>query len=170
MNHRKIPSQDLKLPEDLRGSLRDTLGVLVEGELPFEYQKGRPLIAVGDVVTDTLVHQNVIPDVAMVDGMTRRGVYESKMDYPFKIVRLKNSTGTISKDAWNVIQDAINETEPVLIDVDGEEDLLSIPSIILCPDGGTVIYGIPSKGMVVNLVDDTKKEECWNVIDKMKEL
>ncbi len=170
MSLSKFPTKSLKLPEDMRNNLRVTLGTVVEGELPSKYHDNRPIISVGDVVTDTLVKQDLIPDVAMVDGKTRRGIYDSTQDYPFKIVELVNPMGIISKEVWNAIEAAINEPEPILIDVDGEEDLLSIPSIILCPNGGTVIYGIPSKGMVVNVVDDVKKEVCWKVIEKMIEV
>lgn len=165
-----IPDTDLKLPQDMRGILRDNLDDIISGDLPQRYLDNKPIITVGDVVTDILVKQGIIPDVAIVDGKTQRGIYKTVSELRIQRVEIENPTGMITKDAWKAIEKAISDPEPVLIHVDGEEDLLSIPSIILCPEGGTVIYGIPSKGMVVNVVDDVKKEICLTVIDKMIEV
>ncbi|MFW6375717.1 MAG: GTP-dependent dephospho-CoA kinase family protein [Thermoplasmatota archaeon] len=167
MNTSIIPDHDLKLPEDNREELKQTLGPVVSGELPEKYINRTPIIAVGDVVSDILIEQGVTPDVCIYDGITRRGDYESKQDRPEKTLNIKNPAGMIKQGAWEVIQEAINIKEPVSIEVDGEEDLLSLVSIALCPEGGIVIYGIPSKGMVINEVDSEIKPKALEVINKM---
>ncbi|MFP4050496.1 MAG: GTP-dependent dephospho-CoA kinase family protein [Thermoplasmata archaeon] len=163
----KIPDNDLTLPEDNRDELKQTLGPIVSGELPEEYTDKKPIIAVGDVVTDILIKQGITPDVCIYDGITRRGNYDKKQKRPEKTLNIKNPAGMITKESWKVIQEAINIKEPVSIEVDGEEDLLSLVSIALCPEGGIVIYGIPSKGMVINEVDSEIKRKALEVINKM---
>ncbi len=155
------------LREENRGDLRIELGKVVTGDLPTEYASKRPIVAVGDVVTEVLYRQGVTPDVGVIDNKTRRGDYTHEIRYPGKKVRVVNPPGMITRDAWDAIRDALNTPEPVLVMVDGEEDLLSIISIMLCPEGGIVIYGIPSKGMIINLVDQEKKEKCQQAINNM---
>lgn len=167
---RESPSIDLEVPENLRERLKDTLGPVISGDLPSEYLNNRPLIAVGDVVTERLHLQGVIPDVSIIDEKTRRGPHEADESYEEETMRVKNPSGIIAKEAWSTLERALNRDEPVLIIVDGEEDLLSLVSIALCPEGGTVIYGIPAEGMVINVVDDDKKEKTWQVINRMKKV
>ncbi len=167
MSISKIPDHDLALPEDSRDELKQTLGPVVSGELPEKYIDKKPIIAVGDVVTDILIDQEITPDVCIYDGITRRGNYQKKQNRPEKTLNIKNPAGIIKQDSWKVIQEAITDEEPVSIEVDGEEDLLSLVSIALCPEGGIVIYGIPSKGMVINEVDSEIKRKTWQVINNM---
>ncbi len=170
MNSTESSEGHYALRKDQRIDLRSTLGDVVSGDLPIKYTDKHPIITVGDVVTEVLHRQGVTPDLAVIDNKTRRGEYSPELDYPAKNIRVNNPPGMITFEAWNVIKDALEDSEPVLIIVEGEEDLLSIVSIILCPEGGIVIYGIPCKGMVVNLVDRQKKEKCWEVINKMKKV
>ena len=167
MNTSVIPDHDLRLPEDNREELKQTLGPVISGELPEKYIDSIPIIAVGDVVTDILIEQGITPDVCIYDGITRRGNYEKEQDRPEKTLNIKNPAGMIKQESWKVIQEAINIKEPVSIEVDGEEDLLSLVSIALCPEGGIVIYGIPSKGMVINEVDSEIRRKTLEVINKM---
>lgn len=81
---------------------------------------------------------------------------------------MKNPAGMIVEEAWQIVQKAIESEEPVVIKVDGEEDLLSLVAIIRAPLDGLVIYGIPERGMVINRVDDRIKEKTWEVINKMR--
>ncbi len=43
-------------------------------------------------------------------------------------------------------------------------------AIVLCPEGGIVLYGIPLKGMVVNVVDEKTKEKARQVINRMEKV
>lgn len=167
MNTSVIPDHDLRLPEDNREELKQTLGPVVSGELPEKYTGKTPIIAVGDVVTDILIEQGITPDVCIYDGITRRGNYDKEQERPEKTLNIKNPAGMIKQGSWKVIQEAITIKEPVSIKVDGEEDLLSLVSIALCPEGGIVIYGIPSKGMVVNEVDSEIRRKTLEIINKM---
>lgn len=170
MNESKIPDTDLKLPDEDRFILRDILGEIVKGDLPERYLDFRPLITVGDYVTHTLLEQGIVPDVAIIDGKTRRGDYSIGKLPDVEITELINPAGYITESSWKKIKEAIDNDEKVLIKVDGEEDMLSLVCIILCPKNGIVIYGIPSEGMVVNVVNDKIKKKSWQVINKMKKV
>ena len=163
----KIPDSDLRLKEENRQKLKETLGPVVSGALPSEYTDRNCIIAVGDVVTDILLDQGITPDVSIVDDRTRRGDYDIRERPQEKTLNIKNPAGIITKEAWKTVQQALDNEEPVLIQVDGEEDLLSLVSIALSPEGCLVIYGIPDEGMVINDVNRGIKEKTWEVINNM---
>ncbi len=169
MNERDIPDTDLRLEEESREELKKTLGPVVKGELPEKYIDKEPLIAVGDVVTDILLGQDIEPDVAIVDGKTRRGEFERDWTEE-KTINIRNPPEVIKQESWNAIQDALSSEKPAFIKVDGEEDLLSLAAIALCPLKGLVVYGVPSKGMVINEVSEDIKDKTWEVINKMIEV
>ncbi|MFO7792994.1 MAG: DUF359 domain-containing protein [Candidatus Saliniplasma sp.] len=162
-----IPKSDLRVPNGLRKPLKEKVGDLVDGKLPERYTKYDCIITVGDVVTDVLIEQDIVPDLALVDGKTRRGEYESKGSVHEKTINIKNPAGIITRDAWEAIQYGLNHEEPITIIVDGEEDLLSLVVIALANKGCLVIYGIPDEGMVINIVDNGIKAKSWEVINKM---
>ncbi len=166
----EIPEKDLMLKEEHRGDLRQTLGSVVEGDLPKEYRDRVPIICVGDVVTDTLLNQEIHPHLSIVDGKTRRGSFEKRKWEDKACVEIDNPQSYITQEAWQVIKKAIESDEKVTIYVNGEEDMLSLPCNILCPPDGIVLYGLPGKGMVINEVSKELKEKTWKIINKMIEV
>ncbi len=166
-DNNNLPNTDLRLPEDLRKPLKQKLGEVVKGELPDKYTGYDCIITVGDVVTDVLYKQCIYPDLALIDGKTKRGTYEG-LDYSDeKTINIKNPAGMITTDAWQYIRYGLECDEPVVIYVDGEEDLLSLVAITLAEKGCLVIYGIPDQGMVINIIDDDIKAKSWELINKM---
>ncbi|MFO8110531.1 MAG: DUF359 domain-containing protein [Thermoplasmata archaeon] len=163
-------TEDLRLPNDLRGALKGTLGPVVSGKLPDKYLKYSPLVAVGDYVNTVLYDQGIVPDMAIIDGKTHRGEYEGKIPDFHHRIEVKNPSEFITAEAWKAVERGLSSKEPSLIFVDGEEDLLSLTAIVLCPEGGIVLYGIPFEGMVVNVVDEEKKEKSWQVINSMEKV
>ena len=170
MIERDIPDTDLKLKDKSRKKLKKTLGPVVKGGLPERYIDKGPLIAVGDFVTDVLLEQDIRPDVAIVDGKTRRGSFKKRDWTEEKTINIRNPPEVIKQESWDVIRDAISTEKPVFIEVNGEEDLLSLVAIALCPLGGLVIYGVPSKGMVINEISEEIKDKTWEVINNMIEV
>jgi uncharacterized protein (UPF0218 family) len=61
------------------------------------------------------------------------------------------------------LHDAVSKEPPVLIIVEGEEDLAVIPLVICSPEGAVILYGQPGEGVVVCEVD-------WKARKKAREL
>jgi len=59
--------------------------------------------------------------------------------------------------------------EPVTIEVEGEEDLSALPAIYLAPNDTTVLYGLPSRGIVVVEVGKKEREKVWKFLKQMEE-
>ncbi|MFH0987445.1 MAG: pantetheine-phosphate adenylyltransferase, partial [Patescibacteria group bacterium] len=64
-----------------------------------------------------------------------------------------NPPASINKDSWAVLKKAIKKGENVF--VEGEEDLMTIPCVLLAPKGYGIVYGLPGKG--VSLIEVSAK-------------
>ena len=124
------------------------------------------VVAVGDVVSRETLVANIPVDVRVVDMMTLRKSIESTA-YPSKrVFKARNPAGVITMGAWNVIREAIRAGDCVVW-VDGEEDLLTLPCVLECPDGSAVLYGQPREGLVVVRASQEKKREVRSFLDRM---
>ncbi len=52
--------------------------------------------------------------------------------------------------------------------VDGEEDLVVLPAIMIAPDGASVVYGQPDEGMVHVVVDDEVRREVRALLERFE--
>ncbi len=146
---------DLLLREEHREELSEPRGVLLRGSPvpPAELRLflDPPVIAVGDVVAETLLHAGLRPALIIYDEATRRGRYDSpelgSIEADHVVI---NPRSTISQEAQELF--SANPRGTIL--AKGEEDLLVIPAAISAEPGSTLVYGQPGEGVVVLKVDD----------------
>jgi uncharacterized protein (UPF0218 family) len=153
------------LPEQLRPELKKPWGIPVLGaknEVVKECekiikQKGfEKVITVGDYCS------LVIPShVKIFDGKVERKKVKNTLPYSLKC---DNPAGTIQEQVWSVIEKAISEHKNVF--VEGEEDLLVIPSVLLSEKNTAVIYGFVGKGVCIIEVSPEIKEQFKNILKK----
>jgi len=165
----------LKLPESLRQELTKEYGVLLVGS-PDEnatraiefFRSRRPpkVIVVGDFTLKSLLDHGFTPDLAIFDRRTRRSVFQRLDLRPTHTVT--NPPGTITDEAFSTIKTALESEEHVRICVEGEEDLLSIPAILLSPAGSIVVYGMPDRGMVLVEADEDTKKIIRSILDRFE--
>lgn len=145
------------LPSRLRKRLKKPFGVSILGkrkEVVEKFQqilkkeRFKKIITVGDYCSLTLPS-----DVKIFDGKIKRK--KIKQVLPFSL-RCSNPRGTIQKGVWQIIKRAIKENKNVFID--GEEDLLAIPTVLLARKKMAVVYGLPDKGIcLIEVLTKTKK-------------
>lgn len=169
----------LSLPTELRAGLRLPIGQVYSGNGPEVIRKiideldVAPLVvAIGDVTTFNALAAGVVPDISIIDGMTKRKVVADDVingikhaSYSFKYVN--NPAGTITEDLITTIDIAFRSDMPVQIVVDGEEDLAAIPVIALSPVGTAVMYGQPDEGCVLIHVTEKKQIIVRKIIEQM---
>jgi GTP-dependent dephospho-CoA kinase len=166
-------------PEKLR-LLKEPLGLLLENkdvtkQKLYSFLKDAKLIvSVGDATTDRLNCYGIVPRVCVVDGRERRAQRKSiGGDSPLQnqVLQLKcsNPAGTISRRAVEVLVDAVrySNINPVRVIVQGEEDLLTLPILILVPAGSVVLYGQPFKGIVIVEVDSKTRRSAKDLMDSL---
>ncbi|MGA9150098.1 MAG: GTP-dependent dephospho-CoA kinase family protein [Candidatus Nitrosopolaris sp.] len=166
-------------PENLR-ILKEPFGLLLEDSnitkrsLYNSVNHAKSVVSVGDATTDRLISYGIVPRVCIVDGRERRAQRKTiggESDLQDHILQLKcsNPAGTISKRAVQVLRDALKDsnTNPVRVIVDGEEDLLTLPILVLVPLGSVVLYGQPFKGIVIVNVDSKTRKTAKDLMESL---
>ena len=163
------------LPASMRGDLKEPMGeIFTDAERLLSNVEG-PLVAVGDVVTYHLEAAGVTPDVAVVDGLTKReavggevAAVVSELGERVGHVEVENPAGALTRELLVALREAIADSEPTVIVVAGEEDLVTLPAIAAAPVGASVVYGQPNEGMVHATVTADAKAEMRDLLARME--
>lgn len=169
------PSADVvvTLQQSLRGELKEPFGPLYTDAETLLADATDPLLAVGDIVTYHLVGAGRVPDVALVDGHTKRSTVEDHVQEAIDSgvfdheVRVSNPPATLSADLLTALRDALDADGPTVIVVDGEEDLAALPAIVAAPDAASVVYGQPDEGMVLVTCDAETVDAVRDLLTRM---
>ena len=171
------------LPKSLDSELKEPMGTLFPGpedtpEVAIQAAvEAIPafspcLIAVGDVTVNALLETGWVPDVGFVDGLTKRTAWEGEIDTSSFVGHLtcENPAGQLTPDLLECTDLALEfafseEGGPVLLEVEGEEDLAPIMIHLLAPLGTVVLYGQPSAGVVLRVTDESTKARCRALLD-----
>ncbi len=161
----------VSLPRALRSELKEPLGpIFTDAETLLE-SAGSPLVAVGDVVTYHLESVGVTPDVALVDGLTKRDTVEPEIrdavSDDARHVAVENPAGVLTEDLLSALVSAIDSTAATVLVVEGEEDLAALPAVLAVPEGGSVVYGQPDEGMVLVQVTSDVQEDVADLLARM---
>ncbi|MFP4626224.1 MAG: GTP-dependent dephospho-CoA kinase family protein [Natronomonas sp.] len=162
----------LELPRSLRGELKDPLGPIFTDVDTMLKDVTGPIIAVGDIVTYHLLEADRRPDVALIDGKTKRESIDREIqdaiggfDHQLSV---ENPAATLTDELLAALDDAIGREGNVVITVtDGEEDLAALPAILASPDGAGIVYGQPDEGMVLATVDDDLRTFARELMERM---
>ena len=155
------------LPESLKKELRKVWGIAIFGrkkevlkkfEEILKKKRFKKVITVGDCCSLSLPS-----NVKIFDGRIRRRKIKKILPYSLKC---KNPKGTIQKEAWKKIKRAIKENKNLF--VEGEEDLLVIPAVLLAPKNSLVVYGFPKKGICAIEVNQKIKKKIKNLLKLFK--
>ena len=161
----------LTLPDDLRGSFKDPFGPVYTDAAALLADAGRPVIAVGDVVTYHLRQAGHAPSVALVDGKTKREAVDAEireaLSDPEHRRDVESPPGALSESLLSALAEAVAAADPITIVVDGEEDLAALPAVLAAPLGATVVYGQPDEGMVRVDVTEDAKAEMRSLLEEM---
>ena len=161
----------LTLPEGLRGELKEPMGPIFSDPAGLLDRVEGRLIAIGDIVTYHFERGGVSPDLAVVDGRTKRvAVDEAVRAAPSSSARrmtVENPPGTLSADLLAGLIEALDSPEQTVLSVDGEEDLAVLPAILAAEIGASVVYGQPDEGMVHVAVTPDRKAEVADLLARM---
>ena len=161
------------LPKEKREELRKPLGEIIDEDTLRKRKISGKIVTIGDKVTVTLKKNGIRPDIAIIDYKIERkecSEEEKKiLANGKKTIKVKNPPGKITSELWNAVATGYALDEPVTIEVEGEEDLSALPAIYLAPNDTTVLYGLPSRGIVVVEVGKKEREKVWKFLKQMEE-
>lgn len=161
----------LVLPVSLRSELAKPLGQIIK---KINFVRGRlaklNIITVGDVTTKTFLDAGIVPQLMIIDHKVNRKPFISIIPPSlYRRISVVSGPGYIAREALEAIQDAMQTNQsPMLLEVDGEEDLLVLPAVSDAPIGSVVYYGQPGEGMVEVVVTEKKKHEVTMLLDKFR--
>ncbi len=175
---------DLSLPENRRTALREPLGDVFPGsfaekqrvvkELLNTIEKRKPpaVYSIGDIITRSLQKAGFVPAVSVVDGKSRREALKAEDVLQFESGSgevYPNAAGTISNRAVVQLKQLrdryMNDRVSGIMRVDGEEDLLALPVILIAPMGSIVLYGQYELGVVSVRVTEAVKNRVQELLD-----
>ncbi|PCR92347.1 GTP-dependent dephospho-CoA kinase family protein [Natrinema ejinorense] len=163
--------QLLVLPDELRDELKEPMGPIeTDADRLLEAVDG-PLIAVGDVVTYHLLQAGRRPDVALVDGRTKRSAVDEEIREAVTSgasIEVRNPPAELSAPVVRALRRALSTAEPTTVLVDGEEDLVALPAIAAAPEGASVVYGQPDEGMVHVVVTDDDRTAMRELLERFE--
>ena len=169
--------KDLRLPESLRDELKKPLGRFLETQEYLQLLKesgDKTIITVGDTVSKSALSLGIRPKLAIIDFLTERKEVSKETREELEKVpstsRARNPAGVISAEAWDSIKSAIESKKTEVLLIDGEEDLLTIPSVIEANDGTLVFYGLPGKGVILIVVEPNIKSTFTKLLEKFEKL
>jgi uncharacterized protein (UPF0218 family)/phosphopantetheine adenylyltransferase len=124
------------------------------------------VIAVGDVTCATVLDEGYTPDVCVVDGTTKRGVFDRKFEGDIEYV-VYNPPATLYPETWSAIDTAIHDGLHSLVNVEGEEDLIGFPAVLLASINSVLIYGQPDVGIIWVPTNQNNKALARTFLNKM---
>ena len=174
-----LNGKTLRMPAVLDDEFKTPMGELFEGpedapevalsamleSLPSNHGA---LVAVGDVTVKGLMDMGIQPDIAFIDGQTKRTELEDELKVKSNQYSLrrtvKNPPSVLTPELLDVIQWSLIQDEPVLVEVDGEEDLAPMYILATAPLGTIIVYGQPRKGVVMRVLDIEAKHRSRNLL------
>jgi len=174
-----------KLPNNLRNTLRDPIGQIFTGKPSDSAKKAIEYIntlgkgftvTIGDACSKSLLEQEFYPNIIVFDETTRRRKNISLNLSSYQIRSAINPKEWILVSAWTVLKQSIafstSNNCRIAVRIDGEEDLLIIPTIISLPIGSVVVYGQPpittEEGIVVVPISSSLKDRVTNLLEKFE--
>ena len=158
------------LPLHLREELRKPLGTHIASldELP---QKNAFFTTIGDITTITLLKAQISPAVAIIDLKTKRESLNEELISTYfhsPTPLFLNPAGTINTISAFLYQQAVKDylstQKTQYIVVEGEEDLLALPAILLAPLDSYVLYGQPEIGIMMIKITQQEKENAKRLL------
>ena len=161
-----------RLPVSLRPVLAKPFGPVHDTGEAIRKVQGRMVLAVGDVVTQTMLDHGVLPKLMLVDGVTQRGTstlhaLDNLPSHGVKRVEVRNPPAQITHELLSAMDAGLRGKGSTLIHVIGEEDLAALPAMIMAPEGAAVCYGQPNQGVVVVIVTSVVRQRAKELLEQM---
>ena len=128
-----------------------------------------PLIAVGDVTARVMLELDTVPDLALIDGQTKRMALneDETVDASHFPVQMAASSpaGLLTPNLLEQLEHALRAEEACLLTVEGEEDMAPLYLHLLAPLGTAIVFGMPGWGLMVQRTSLAMKERCRTILN-----
>jgi len=163
----------VKLPDSLRDQLKIPLGFLLPDDQVNKENIEKHLlgssyiITVGDRTTEKMIDFGLIPSLQIIDGVEKREKREPPKFEGSIELNVNNPAAQITPQSIDVLKRAFTLQPPVRLMINGEEDLLVIPTCIFAPENSIVLYGQPNQGLVIVKITPEIRNKTQRLLDSM---
>jgi uncharacterized protein (UPF0218 family) len=126
------------------------------------------VISVGDVVSRNMLEAGIQPRILIVDGKVMREQTEAIKTPDRRRISVENPAGAIVPQTWSVVDDALKQRTPMIVTVEGEEDMLTLVAVLKAPMNSLVVYGQPNEGVVAVIVNDATRHKVNLIVEAME--
>jgi hypothetical protein len=163
------PTPNRTIKELYRPRLKEPLGKIYHNIAQALQQldvRGKLIITVGDMVTKNIIEKGLSPKLSIVDYRVERKSVDHTYDSGgFNLtLNTANPPGKITTDAWEQVSRGLKRGK-VLLEVDGEEDLLVLPVLAMARKGTIVFYGQPEEGVVAIEVNEQIRDYAKTLLN-----
>jgi len=159
----------LTLPESLRLTLKKPLGGFITD---LSSIKNRIVVCVGDQASKDVLSYGLKPKLCVYDGRIKRKVVEIPSEiknYDAREIKVKNPAGTLTKEVFQAVEEALKSEASCKMLVEGEEDLVTLVAVKYAPSGSVVLYGQPNEGLVAVEVGVKIKKKVEELLSEMED-
>jgi len=188
------PNISYKITPFVRKLLAKPIGTLFEGSIEENIPKVKKwfgenlipypsIICVGDVVSNAFLKDPKLSGflkMCIIDEKTKRGKFKIDANVlDFNQVPVSNPAGLITSSAIKCMKSNLASDAKSILLVEGEEDLLALPSIIFSPQNSFIVYGQPSitdldtsipAGLVMILVNTSTQKQVQDLLDQFEKV
>lgn len=160
----------LYVSASLREILHHPFGKLFTKEIPQEYlMRPEKIVSVGDVTTKKLHDGGIKQKLSVVDFVVERQKTNATLtDLGFsgdeKVFSVASPAGQLTPAVWQTLLTVVKDMQKeknLIVTVNGEEDLLVIPLVLLLPLGFSLFYGQPGVGVVLVEITEEIKHQIF---------
>ena len=165
----------MHLPENLRNELKIPLGELIKNNdsakvrIIKQIYAENPVVTIGDATSEILINMGLVPFLQIVDGKEKRRDRELPLDDSIAThLSCVNPPGELTQESIDIIKKSFNSKPPIRVLVDGEEDLLVLPTCLFSSQNYVIMYGQPNEGLVIVRITNEVREKVQNIVNSMK--
>ncbi len=164
-------AKTFRLPQTLRNELQKPFGKILH-KVPDKLE-GSKVITIGDITTQEFNKKSINQILSIVDFQVQREekfteISELVFNGKTEIEKVKNLAGEINGKIFGKIKNSLESKNRKIILIDGEEDLIVIPAILISPLGFRIYYGQPNVGLVEIIVKEEIKEKIYKLLNKFE--
>lgn len=163
----------LVLPGNLRNEFKKPFGTLIPDLEDLKTLIGT-VATVGDVTTKKFNELSLNQKISVVDfKVERKKRFEDVKELGFsgneKIINIDNPAGHLTSEVFSALASLIRQDIDgrIILQINGEEDLVVLPLVLAMPLGSLIFYGQPHEGIVKVEVSEDSKEKAYSLIGKL---
>lgn len=163
----------LVVTENLRKVFKKPFGTLIRLSQEIKIPKNLYLITVGDVTTKLFNELHFSQNISVVDfKVARKKKFSNLAELSFssgvKVIHAANPAGCLTPSLFSAVVSMFSnyKNERVVLKIEGEDDLVVLPLILVAPLSSIIFYGQPNKGLVRIDVSEENKEKTYKLIGR----